>query len=41
MGPVNYKQGISLREGCEVGDIFVLSSNHGCYSRIEYAVCVH
>ena len=41
MGLVNYKQGISLREGCEVGDIFVLSSYQGSYSRTEYAVCVH
>ena len=41
MGLVNCEQGISLQEGCEVGDIFVVSSNQGCYSRTEYAVCVH
>ena len=41
MGPVNCEQGIPLREGCEVGDIYVLSSNHGSYSRTEYAVRVH
>ena len=33
MGPVNCEHGISLREGCEVRDIYVLSSNQGCYSR--------
>ena len=41
MGLVNCEQGISLREGCEVGDISVLSSNQGSYSRTEYVVCVH
>ena len=41
MGLLNCEQGISVREGCEVGDISVLLSNQGCYLRTEYAVCVH
>ena len=41
MSPVNCEQGISLQEGREVGDIFVLPSHQGSYSRIEYAVRVH
>ena len=41
MGPVNCEQGISLREGCEVRDISVLSSNQGYDLRTEYAVYLH
>ena len=41
MNPVDRKKGISLREGREVGDIFVLSPHQGNYSRTEYGLRVH